>query len=58
MHLCFGIFKANDDVTCATNARNSASALGVNKLTDLRQDEFAASYMGSNQWAGGAVCLV
>ena len=36
-------------VIYATNARNSASALGVNKLTDLRQDKLAASYMGSNQ---------
>ena len=53
--VCFGIFKANDDVICATNARNSASALGVNKLTDLRQDEFAASYTGFksvSRWSG------
>ena len=53
--VCFGIFKANDDVFCATNARNLASALGVNKLTDLRQDEFAASYTGFkpvSRWSG------
>ena len=53
--VCFGIFKANDDVICATNARNLASALGVNKLTDLRQDEFAASYTGFkpvSRWNG------
>ena len=52
---CFGIFKANDDVICAPNDRNSASALGVNKLTDLRQDEFAASYIGFkpvSRWSG------
>ena len=39
--VCFGIFKANDDVIYATNAKNSASVLGVNKLIDLRQDKFA-----------------
>ena len=53
--VCFGIFKANDDVICATNARNLAYALGVNKLTDLRQDEFAASYTGFkpvSRWSG------
>ena len=53
--VCFGIFKANDDVICATNARNLASALGVNKLTDLRQDEFAAFYTGFkpvSRWSG------
>ena len=53
--VCFGIFMANDDVICATNARNSDSALGVNKLTDLRQDEFAASYTGfkpMSRWSG------
>ena len=40
---------------CATNARNLASALCVNKLTDLRQDEFAASYTGFkpvSRWSG------
>ena len=53
--VCFGIFKTNDDVICATNARNLDSALGVNKLTDLRQDEFAASYTGFklvSRWNG------
>ena len=53
--VCFGIFKANDYVIYATNAKNSASALGVNKLTDLRQDEFAASYTGFkpvSRWSG------
>ena len=32
--MCFGIFKANNYVIYATNAKNSASVLGVNKLTD------------------------
>ena len=53
--VCFGIFKANDDVIYANNAKNSVSALGVNKLTDLRQDEFAASYTGLkpvSRWSG------
>ena len=53
--MCFGIFKTNDDVLYATNARNSVSALGVNKLTDLRQDELAASYTGLkpvSRWSG------
>ena len=53
--MCFGIFKANDYVIYATNAKYSASALGVNKLTDLRQDEFAASYTGFkpvSRWSG------
>ena len=53
--MCFGIFKANDYVIYATNAKYSASALGVNKLTDLRQDEFAASYTGfkpMSRWSG------
>ena len=53
--VCFGIFKANDDVIYATNAKNSASVLGVNKLTDLRQDKFAASYTGFkpvSRWSG------
>ena len=53
--VCFGIFKANDYVIYATNAKNSASALGVNKLTDLRQDKFAASYTGFkpvSRWSG------
>ena len=44
--VCSGIFKANDYVIYATNAKNSASALGVNKLTDLRQDKFATFYTG------------
>ena len=53
--MCFGIFKANDYVIYATNAKYSASALGVNKLTDLRQDEFAAFYTGFkpvSRWSG------
>ena len=53
--MCFGIFKANDYVIYATNAKNSASALGVNKLTDPRQDKFAASYTGlkpMSWWSG------
>ena len=44
--MCFGIFKANDYVIYATNAKNSVSVLGVNKLTDLRQNKLAASYTG------------
>ena len=53
--VCFGIFKANDYVIYATNAKSSASALGVNKLTDLRQDKLAASYTGfkpMSWWSG------
>ena len=53
--MCFGIFKANDDVIYATNAKNSVSVLGVNKLTDLRQDKFAVSYTGlkpMSRWSG------
>ena len=53
--VCFKIFKANDYEIHATNAKNSASALGVNKLTDLRQDKFAASYTGFkpvSRWSG------
>ena len=53
--VCFGIFKANAYVIYATNAKYSASALGVNKLTDLRQDEFAAFYTGFkpvSRWSG------
>ena len=53
--MCFGIFKVNDDVIYVTNAKNSVSVLGVNKLTDLKQDKFAASYTGlkpMSWWSG------